>query len=170
MLCERLAQTIPQLVKRRYKNKNFSRVKRATGLTKKEILATKCGLTRETLQVELNFRKGKQISTHSTLSPKYGYFFDLEGITKNGNPTGTDHEFIVIYEGASWWIFDSYLGCRTFTCRIINEEMVLKIVRKLQNKFKEDLWRELTQCSSTDSPDARTSKMNVYLYRYKYHV
>jgi len=167
MLCEWLAQQLPGFIQKHYGHMDFSRIQEITGLTKKEILETRCGLTREAIEQLLNFRHRRRILVNSLqeLSPDYAYFFDFEGITTDGYDTGTDHEFIVINVRGVWWIFDSYLGCRRFTCRSIHPNELLNASRHLQKHFDEKIWQNLTQCPSTDHPNELTDRMHVYIYR-----
>ena len=166
MLCRRLRPRVYQIIRKNASPQRLEAIRSATGLSVDRIIMTKCGFVCLAMKELLNFRNPKEHPIDEPLSSSFGYFFDLEGITRDGRHSGTDHEFIVLYGEESWWIVDSYLGCRDLTCRRIAPEELMETVRSLSDRFNEDLWIGLTGCPSTDEYGAWTSRMQVNIQRF----
>jgi len=113
-------------------------------LTIEQYIQTKCGL-----HYLLNFNKFR--IQQKMLFPNKAYTFVIQGISSDGNDTNTSHAFILIHKNNEWVMLDSYIGCRGFTCTVVDIKKIVEILQKLEEKFNDDLWKELTMEDNTDS-------------------
>lgn len=167
MFCLQFRDRIYQTVQNLADPNQVAFIQEATGIPADRIIMTKCGYICQALKALMNFKNRRQHPLDLPLSSFYGYMFDFEGVAQNGHDTGTDHEFILIYD-QGWWIIDSYLGCRELTCRQVDPEQILEVARYLHDQFDEKLWFWLTGCRSTDDPGEPTSQMRVVVTEFDY--
>lgn len=167
MFCRKFRDRIYRTVRQQADSAELSWIQQATGIPIERIIMTKCGYICRALDALMQFRNKRQHPLDVPLSSFYGYLLDLEGVTRNGQDSNTDHEMILLYQ-QGWWIVDSYLGCRELTCRPVDPNEVLRVARALQQKFDEKLWIWLTGCPSTDDPGAETRQMRVAMTEFDY--
>ena len=167
MFCHRFRDRIYQTVRELADPIQIAFIETETGIPADRILMTKCGYICKALEAMMDFKNKRNHSIDLPLSSFYGYLFDFEGLTEDDRDTGTDHEFIVMYD-QGWWLIDSYLGCRELTCRKVDPDLLLQVARELQEQFNEEIWIWLTGCHSTDDPTARTQKMRVVVTEFEY--
>lgn len=166
MRCDTLNAVVESTVNALYGDTDFTWLQKQTGLTHQQILETKCGLVCAALKHIYKFHQQNKIHMPAQLFTNHAYMFDLEGITRNGKYSKTDHEFIVMHMAGNWWLLDSYIGCRKFTCRTIDAAQLLRDVYSLRKRFNERIWRNLTGCSSLDQVTYRVHA-RIYEYNYK---
>lgn len=165
MRCDTLNAIVKNTVRALYQDTDFTWLQNKTGLTHQQILDTKCGLVCAALSHIYKFNHKTKINMPVQLSTTYAYMFDLEGITRDGKYTKTDHEFIIMHSDKQWWLLDSYIGCRKFTCRPVYITQLLKDVYSLRKRFNEQIWKNLTGCASLDQI---TYRVNTRIYQYNY--
>ena len=137
-----------------------------TALSAKEVFESKCGNTQQALSYLLDFSDQKIDDRDlSDIPSDRAQYIELQGIDINDTFTNTGHGFILLYEDGNWIMFDSYIGCRDFTCKVVNIEYIQFVLSKIETQFNDDLWRGLTGCKSDDD---LTTKISIFMSQYKW--
>lgn len=165
MICRKWNKDIYDNMKRLAKPEEVQHIVNVTGLSPKVVVETRCGLMCEAVMDLFGFTNGKRIDGIPN-NPAKGYFIDLEGVKADGNLGVTDHEMMLFNDGISWYIADSYLGCRYITCRRVDINALYNSILRLSRRFTQEDWQSVAGCKGT----LDTARVNYAIYEYDYRL
>jgi hypothetical protein len=122
-----------------------------SGYSAETLVETGCGSTNGSVEFLLDFTVPVEISTinNDTFNIFKAYEFELIGINQKRVTTTTGHFFLLIYS-EGWIMVDSYIGCRSFSCKYINLPEFMADLGSLNNRFSNELWMKITGCTDHD--------------------
>jgi hypothetical protein len=152
---------------------NFNRVQLClsyTGLSRDEVISTRCGPTTDALLYLFSPTESKVLSEIS-FDPTYIYEIHLQGLSEQTDdldseePTSLGHSMLVLFEEGTWYVLDSYIGKRGFTKRAIpNIDDFQKILHEIQISYYPSKWQFLT---SEYVSDPETARMEITFIQHK---
>lgn len=150
--------------------KEFYEVCDESKLSPDEVISTRCGTMQSAIGYLLNFKNPKYHYLQKVIDGNFNinkaYTCELFGKNKDNEYSLTSHGYVLLYHVNSWFIVDSYIGCREFTVRNVRLDDIKFMIRQLNSRFNEDIWYELTGCENNDSTTVRTQ---VVVYEYDYN-
>ena len=142
---------------------------RRTKLLTEEAIITKCGNVTFTILYLLSFKQGEELFLNTlNLDPTKMYSFTLIGQDEKELLTIVGHTFILIFLDNQWVILDSYILCRGFTCRPVdNINVLLEDLLILQEEYNPETWWRLTGCHEEDKA---TKTISYEIVEYNYNL
>jgi hypothetical protein len=130
-----------------------------TNLSIEEVVKTKCRLIADTLAYLLSYQP------YDSPEEKVGWWIRLRGVNKFEQSTSVGHALLVVEGGdGKTYLIDSYIGCRSITCREIDMLEFLAQLKSLQKQYDPRIWLEVTGCEEREIPD----HVHIIMQKYSY--
>lgn len=170
-LCFQVQNTLPQMNRWLVRNGLYDRsaVQYSSGvlnISEGEAVSTMCGITASSLIYLFNMREVRRVPiTQSSFNPSYAYMYDMRGVDSQGNYTVDGHMMTLFHDGRGWMVIDSYIVCRTASCRYVNLSTLQQQVLNLSRGFNLQILTDLTGCVD---PSDGTTRFETTITEYSY--